>query len=269
MNKNPLNIISADQDTPEVDAQSMTEIERVAMDIIVDTPFKDYPDEIDDPEAWMVTGPATMAPFKVLIEEAREKAVNREQFFAIMEIIFAEYLKRHLELFRVKFTDPRPFNDWIKEKVDTVRDFFYVRETPSKIDLEYERICKLMIGKVPDFTTMVDVDVDIEGMPMQEEAIHFLDSIKDLEEEEQATRREYIQKTQPEFWQAIVNFVETSAALYNVRNEAWKEQDIGNDFEYTVKDKIEDLHWEEIAQKTEEIKQKLRNMGINPENDPE
>jgi len=36
-----------------------------------------------------------------------------------------------------------------------------------------------------------------------------------------------------------------------------------------IKEKIEELHWEEIAQQSENLKQKLRDMGIDLEKDPE
>lgn len=255
------------ENKPQIEV--LNEIEIIAMDIIATTPFDENANaDPDDPEASIIIGPPTMAPFNVLIEEAREKGQSREQFFAIVEVIFMEYLKRCETLFMQKFKDPKPFVGWIKERVDNLKHDFYRKETPSKLDHEYEKICQMMIGNIPEFSTMIDVDIDIDGMPLQEEVLEFLDNAQNLEEEELELRRQEIKKNRPELWQAIVEYVETSGALFSVRCEVRKELESERDFEYSVKQRIEELHWQEIGQQMEDLKQQFRDLGIDADQDP-
>lgn len=252
-----------DEDNSEV----MNEVEMIALDIITSTPFKNYPDEIDDPESWAVTGPAMMASFDVLIEEAREKAENREQFFAIVEVFFREYLGRHESLFAVRFRNPDPYIDWLKDKVDKMRKEFYYKETPSKLDREYERICKLMIGGVPDFSTMIDVDVELEGLPLQDEVEAIYKAMERMDEDQMSVVRDSIQNERPELREAMNGYMEAYTALSLARFECWDEQKLASDFEYAVKERIEELEWQQLAKRGEELLRIMRDLGIDSDED--
>lgn len=250
-------------------SEVMNKIEMIAMDIIADTPFQEYPDVIDDPEAWEVTGPATMASFKELIKEAKKRAENREQLIAIVEVFFKEYLQRHEALFLVKFEFPDPYINWIKDNVDRARQEFYRNEVPSKLDLQYEHICKMMSGEVPDFGSYTDEDEKIKGMPLQVEVEAFFKMAETLNEDELVKLRTDIQENDPEYWQAINNFVEASGALFSAHCEAREKWDLGKKFKYLVKERIQDLEWQKIAAQAEDLKQQLKDLGIDLDKDQE
>lgn len=205
----------------------LNELEMIAMDIISDTPFDDsLPSDKDDPEADFLLGPPTMAPFEVLIEEAREKADDLHQFFAIVDVIFREYERRCEARLMVMFSDPEPYIDWMKNRIDKRRKEFYQEEAPSESDRKYEEVCKMMIGEVPDSTTMVDVDVELEGMPMQGE-------------------------------------IEAEHALFCARCEVRAERDAADQFKHAVKERIRELEWNKLAKQAEDLKLAMEDLGID------
>ncbi len=264
------NNIGSAKEVSDAETETMSGVEGLALDIIALTPFDEsLPSDKEDPEADFLLGPPTMAPFEVLIEEAREIATDLHQFFAIVDAIFREYESRCVARLKVIFSNPEPFIDWIRNRMAELRHEFYNKETPSEYDRKYEAVCKLLIGEVPDFTTMVDVDVELEGMPMQKEIEEFRETMVSLDEDDRELYREVVKANRPDFWQALENYSDTDAALFLVRSEAWDERDLADKFEYAVKELIGDLEWRELAKRTEHLKQQLKDIGIDLDEEDE
>ena len=110
---------------------------------------------------------------------------------------------------------------------------------------------------------MVEVEVTLEGWPMQKEVEALSDQLKSLDKDARVTFRNNVKKHQPELWSAVEMHFKMKEALLLVRMEARRKRMRQNAIEHAKLHEVLDVAMNRITNRTIGKLMELLEQGKN------